>query len=74
MFGLGKPRTKFGKWVDKKGLLQKEIAKEAKLSDTTLSSMCSDPEYAPKYETWHKVKKALEKFGHNVDRHDFFDM
>lgn len=74
MFGLGKPRTKFGKWVDKKGLNQRDIAKEAKLSGTTLSSMCNDPEYRPKFETWYKVKKALNKLGYNVDREDFFDM
>lgn len=74
MFGLGKPRTKFGKWVDKKGLNQKDIAKAANLSGTTVSSMCSDPDYRPKFETWYKVKKALEKLGHNVDRDDFFNM
>lgn len=74
MFGLGKPRTKFGKWVDKKGLTQNEIANESKVGRTTISNMCGDPEYAPKYETWYKVKKALEKLGHNVDRNDFFDM
>lgn len=74
MFGLGKPRTKFGKWVDKKGLTQRDIAKEAKLSGTTVSSMCSDPEYSPKIETWVKIKRALQTFGYDVDRKDFFDM
>jgi DNA-binding XRE family transcriptional regulator len=74
MFGLGKPRTKFGKWIDKKGLTQREVAEQAKVSGTTLSSMCSDPDYSPKYETWYKVKKALKSLGYNVDRKDFFDM
>lgn len=73
MFGLGKPRTNFGKWVDKNGLTQNEIAKEAKIGKNTISNMCSDPQYRPKIETWVKVKRALKKLGHNVDK-DFFDM
>jgi DNA-binding LacI/PurR family transcriptional regulator len=74
MFGLGKPRTKFGKWVDKEGLTQSEIAEESKVGKNTISNMCSDPEYRPKIETWVKVKRALEKLGYNLDRNDFFDM
>jgi DNA-binding XRE family transcriptional regulator len=74
MFGLGKPRTKFGKWVDKKGLTQNEIANESKVGRTTISNMCIDPEYSPKIETWVKVKRALEKLGYTVDRKDFFDL
>lgn len=74
MWGLGKPRTKFGEWVDKEGMSQNEIAKESKVGRTTISNMCSDPEYSPRIETWVKIKKALKKFGYNVDRKDFFDM
>ncbi|MDQ0975896.1 DNA-binding XRE family transcriptional regulator [Neobacillus niacini] len=74
LFGLGKQRSKFGKWVDKKGLTQQEIAEESKVGRTTVSNMCSDPEYSPRIETWVKIQKALKNMGYNVNRDDFFDI
>jgi DNA-binding XRE family transcriptional regulator len=73
MFGLGKKRSKFGKWVDKTGLTQEEIAKKAKVGRTTISNMCKDPEYHPRISTWVKVEKALKSLGYSVKREDFFD-
>jgi DNA-binding XRE family transcriptional regulator len=74
LFGLGKTRSKFGKWVDRKGLTQQEIAEEAKVGRTTVSNMCSDPDYSPRIETWVKIQKALKNMGYNVNRDDFFGM
>lgn len=73
-FGLGKPRTKFGKWVDRIGLTQNEIAEKSKIGRTTISNMCSDPDYSPRIATWVKIQRALKSFGYDVDRDDFFDM
>ncbi|MED3623283.1 MULTISPECIES: helix-turn-helix transcriptional regulator [Neobacillus] len=73
-FGLGKTRSKFGKWVDKKGLTQKEIAEKANVGRTTVSNMCSDPNYRPRIETWVKIQRALRSMGYNVDKDDFFGM
>lgn len=73
MFGLGKRRSKFGKWIDKKGLTQNEIAKEANVGTTTVSNMCSDPDYTPRIETWVKIERALRSLGYNVKRNDFFN-
>jgi predicted XRE-type DNA-binding protein len=74
MFGLGKTRSKFGKWVDKKNIKQNDIAKASEVGRTTISNMCSDPNHKPRYETWVKVEKVLKTWGHNVKREDFFDM
>ena len=72
MFGLGKPRTKFGKWMDKEGIVQNEVAKESKVGRTTISNMCSDKDYAPRYSTFEKVKRALNKMGYDVEYDDFW--
>ncbi|AXM88450.1 XRE family transcriptional regulator [Anoxybacillus ayderensis G10] len=74
MFWLGKPRSKFGRWVDKMGLTQEEIAKRAKIGRTTISNMCKDPAYRPRISTWVKVERALRSLGYSVKREDFFDM
>lgn len=74
MFGLGKPRSKFGEWVDKNGIIQNEIAEKANVGNTTISNMCKDKNYIPRFETWIKVQKALKKLGYNVKRDDFFDV
>lgn len=74
MFGLGKPRSRFGKWIDREGLTQRDIAKKAKISEMSLTRMCNDKEYVPKYSTWAKVERALRSLGYDVDRDDFFGM
>jgi DNA-binding phage protein len=72
MFGLGKPRSKFGKWLDRKGIEQKYVAKKAKLSEMTLTRMCNDSGHIPRISTWVKVQRALKSMGHDVDRDKFF--
>ncbi len=72
MFGLGKPRSKFGKWLDRKGIEQKDVAKKAKLSEMTLTRMCNDSGHMPRISTWVKVQRALKSMGHDVDRDKFF--
>jgi len=74
MFGLGKPRSKFGKWLDRKGLKQTEIAKKAKISTATMTRICDDSKHVPKISTWVKVERALKSMGHDVDRDKFFDI
>jgi transcriptional regulator with XRE-family HTH domain len=66
MFGVGKPRSKFGKWLDREGISQVELEEKAKLSRGTVSRLCNDEEYEPKHETVAKVRKALAKLGKNI--------
>jgi DNA-binding XRE family transcriptional regulator len=72
-FGLGKSRTKFGRWLDKKEITQVEIEELSGLSRRTISRLCNDEEYRPKIETVTKIKKALHKLNHNVPD-DYFGM
>jgi transcriptional regulator with XRE-family HTH domain len=74
LFGLGKPRSKFGKWMDSKGIEQKEVADRANVSEMTLTRMCNDKEHSPRISTWVKVQRALKSMGYDVDRDKFFDL
>ena len=72
-FGLGKSRSKFGKFIDKRGITQIEIEKASGLSRGTVSRICNDDDYVPKYSTIAKIQKALKKLGENVPD-DYFNM
>lgn len=73
MFGLGKYRTKFGKWLDHIGVNQDDIAKHSRVSTATISRMCSERGYAPKYATFSKINKYLRKLGYDAEYDDFWD-
>ncbi|MDR7001538.1 transcriptional regulator with XRE-family HTH domain [Neobacillus niacini] len=73
MFGLGKPRSKFGKWMDRKGIEQKDVAEKAKVSEMTLTRLCNDKNHRPRISTWMKIERALKSMGYDVDR-DYFDL
>jgi transcriptional regulator with XRE-family HTH domain len=74
MFGLNKPRSKFGRFLDRKGIEQKEVAERAKVSEMTLTRMCNDKSHSPRISTWVKVQRALKSMGYEVDRDKFFDV
>jgi predicted transcriptional regulator len=74
MFGLGKPRSKFGRFLDRKGIEQKEVAEKAKVSEMTLTRMCNDSGHSPRISTWVKIQRALKSMGYEVDRDKFFDV
>lgn len=72
MFGLGKPRTVFGAWVDRQGYSQADMVAITGISRNTVGSMCNDPDYDPYNETKIKVISCLRKEGHNVYVSDFW--
>ncbi|MBT2577383.1 transcriptional regulator [Bacillus sp. ISL-8] len=72
MFGLGKKRSKFGKWLDRQGIQQIELEKTSKLSTGTISRLCSDTKYKPKYSTIAQIVKGMKKLGKNIDKNDFW--
>ncbi|MBU8905588.1 transcriptional regulator [Desertibacillus haloalkaliphilus] len=73
MFGLGKKRTKFGEWLDKNDIQQIDIQKEAKVGHGTMSRMCNEKEYKPKFSTFEKVRRSLKsKWGKKVEYDDFW--
>jgi transcriptional regulator with XRE-family HTH domain len=73
MFGLGKNRTRFGRYIDQEEIKQIEIEELTGLSRGTISKLCNDKTYRPKLETVMKIKKALKQLGKSVHQ-DYFGM
>jgi predicted transcriptional regulator len=76
MFGLwgGKPRTKVGKFLDKRGISQEWLVGKTKISRNTISKISSDDEYQPNLSTIKKIMKALREVDPNVKSDDFWSM
>jgi transcriptional regulator with XRE-family HTH domain len=76
MFGLfgGKPRTRFGKWLDERGISQEWIARKTKISRNTISKIAGDKEYSPSLRTIQKIMKAIREVDPSANSNDFFDM
>lgn len=72
MYGLGKKRTKFGRFLDRNGIAQIELERTSKLSTGTISKLCNDKRYKPKYSTITQIINGLKKLGRNVDKCDFW--
>ncbi|HZG79692.1 MAG TPA: XRE family transcriptional regulator [Brevibacillus sp.] len=61
MRGLGKPRTKFGKWLDERGIKQSFIVSKSGVGRSTVSDMASKINYQPEYQNMVKVIKVLKE-------------
>jgi putative transcriptional regulator len=73
-FGLGKKRSKLGKWLDRNGVSQAEFSKLSGVSRPTITRLCSDDKHQPNMSTAKKIIKSLRKLNKDVDYKDFFDM
>jgi predicted transcriptional regulator len=74
MFGLGKPRSKLGKWMDNRGMKQDWLVKKSKVSKSTISNACSDPDYIPSGSSLQKIIKALREADPSVRADQFWDL
>ncbi|RDZ18756.1 transcriptional regulator [Priestia megaterium] len=75
MFGLGKKRSKLGKWLDQRGISQQWLANTSKVSRSTISDLCQkNVEHAPTQRTMTKILKALRRVDPNLKADDFFDI
>lgn len=74
MFGLGKERTPFGKWLDKRGISQSWIVKETKLNKFTISKLANKKDHIPSGRTMQKILAALKKIDPNIKQDDFWSM
>ncbi|RSL29055.1 XRE family transcriptional regulator [Salibacterium salarium] len=72
MFGLGRPRSKFGKFMEREGITQEELAKASRVTQATISRICSDKTYMPKISTVKKLEKGFDKLDVDFDEEDFF--
>jgi transcriptional regulator with XRE-family HTH domain len=74
MFGLGKKRSKFGKWLDKKGVSQQSVARKSGVSRSTISNLAKDPDHTANTRTLKKIMKALKEVDPSVKSNNFWDM
>jgi putative transcriptional regulator len=75
MWGLGKPRSKFGKFLDKNDIKQQDLVKESKVNKATISRLCQGDAFQPSMKNASKIVKALKKLSNkNVDYDDFWSM
>jgi transcriptional regulator with XRE-family HTH domain len=74
MWGIGKPRSKLGKWMDRRGLDQQDLAKAARVSKNTISKACNEKEYIPRQDVIKKLLTAIRKVDSNAKMSDFWDM
>jgi predicted transcriptional regulator len=75
MFGLGKKRSKLGKWLDKRGISQQWLANKSKVSRSTVSELCkNDADHEPTQSTMKKILKAIREIDPNVKSDDFWDI
>ncbi|OOR21506.1 helix-turn-helix transcriptional regulator [Bacillus cereus] len=72
-FGIGKPRSKFGKFLDKHNLTQQELSRESGVNRGTISRLCKGDAFHPSLKNGQKIIKTLRKLTNkNVDHHDFW--
>jgi hypothetical protein len=74
MFGIGKRRSKLGKWLDQRGMTQEWLRSRSRLTRNTISSACSDPDYMPSGSTMQKILKALRQVDPSVRADKFWDI
>jgi hypothetical protein len=74
MFGLGKPRTPLGKWIDRKGITQEDLSKSAKINRDTTGAACSRIGYIPSPTVMKKILKALREIDPSVKADQFWEL
>lgn len=74
MWGIGKKRSKVGKFIDKHGYTQEDLKKISKVNRNTVSKICSDPDYIPSGSTMKKILKALRELDPSAKTDDFFNI
>ncbi|HWO77767.1 MAG TPA: helix-turn-helix transcriptional regulator [Bacillus sp. (in: firmicutes)] len=74
MWGIGKKRSKLGKFIDKHGYSQEDLREASKVSRNTISKVCNDPDYIPSPNVMKKILKAIRTIKPNAKINDFWDM
>lgn len=75
MFGIGKDRTPFGKFLDSKRIFQKEVEQETGLSNPIVNKACNDAKYFPSPSTQAKLLEFVRKRGwKKAKAHDLWPM
>ncbi|WP_110926822.1 helix-turn-helix transcriptional regulator [Bacillus massiliglaciei] len=70
--GLGKPRSKFGKFIDINSISQKVLADQSGVSKSTISRLCQQGDYTPNMKNGIRLVKVLNEAGYKVSYEDFW--
>ncbi|AZJ23970.1 TPA: helix-turn-helix transcriptional regulator [Bacillus thuringiensis] len=72
MFGLGKPLSKFGKFLRKNDITQTELKEWSGVNQNTISRISRSNQYKPSLGNGQKIIRALKRKGFGVDFEDFW--
>lgn len=73
MFGLGKPRSKYGEFLDRHKVKHEDVSRVTGLHRDTVSEACSLPKYKPRNSTINLLVMAAKQLtGKNVGKDDFW--
>lgn len=72
MFGLGKPSSKFGKFLRRNNITQTDLKEWSGVNQNTLSRISRSNKHKPSMSNGQKIIKALKKKGYRVDFDDFW--
>lgn len=75
MFGLGKKRSKLGKFLDRYGISQEWLGRKTGIGRNTIGRLASgDEKHAPTATTIKKIMKAIREIDPKAKADDFFDL
>lgn len=66
-FGTGKSRSKFGKWVDERGMTQRELSDRSGVNRNTIGELANNEDTKPSWKTRRKLDRSLRDTGFNSD-------
>ncbi|AXR17931.1 MULTISPECIES: helix-turn-helix domain-containing protein [Bacillus] len=74
MFGLGKKRTPFGKYLDHRGIKQQWLVQRTGLSKSLISDLANKKDRIPTLTSATKIIRILKKFDKHIDYQDFWNI
>ncbi|MBG9828804.1 helix-turn-helix domain-containing protein [Bacillus wiedmannii] len=74
MWGLGKKRTKLGKFLDKHNIEQEWLVRKSGLGRNTIGELANNFERSPTQKTMQKILKTLREVDPKIKADDFWDM
>lgn len=71
-WGIGKPRTRLGRFLDQEGVTQVWLEKKTGLSTPTITAICNDKNYEPTEKTKARIVTVLQHEEFDVYVEDFW--
>jgi len=69
---LPQERSHFGVWLDKQKDINISVLEEASnIGYATISKLCTNPNYLPRFSTIAKINKGLKELGIDINLNDF---